>query len=203
MTKEYTYDARILRDYFLDQLAGCGNVILQYGVTISSIHQTTNSYVVELDDGREFETGFLLNATYAGTNQITKKLGYETFDIKYELCEIILCEVNSNLKNIGFTVMDGPFFSIMPFGKTGYHSLTSVTFTPHTTSFSAVPSFSCQERSQGFCTLERLGNCNDCPVKAKNSISLYGQPGSEIYERGIWFYLQGIPLFHETYFDEF
>ena len=28
--------------------------------------------------------------------------------------------------------MDGPFFSIMPFGETGLHSLTSVTFTPHT-----------------------------------------------------------------------
>ena len=36
-----------------------------------------------------------------------------------------------DLKNIGITVMDGPFFSIMPFGQTGLHSLTSVTFTPH------------------------------------------------------------------------
>jgi hypothetical protein len=92
-------------------------------------------------------------------------VGYEKFGIKYELCEIILCEVNERLEGYGFTVMDGPFFSIMPFGKTGLHSLTSVTFTPHTTSYDGVPTFSCQERSNGYCSTFRLGNCNDCPAK--------------------------------------
>ncbi len=67
--------------------------------------------------------------------------------------------------------MDGPFFSIMPFGKTGYHSLTSVTFTPHTTSYDSLPTFECQERSNGFCTKESLGNCNDCPAKPKTAWS--------------------------------
>mgnify|MGYP000237736289 CR=1 FL=1 len=57
------------------------------------------------------------------------------------------------------------FFSIMPFGKTGYHSLTSVTFTPHTTSYDGVPTFACQEKSNGFCSTFHLGNCNDCPAK--------------------------------------
>ena len=50
-------------------------------------------------------------------------------------CEIILCTVDERLKNTGITVMDGPFFSLMPFGQTGLHSLTSVTFTPHETSY--------------------------------------------------------------------
>ena len=92
-------------------------------------------------------------------------VGYEKFKIKYELCEIILCNVNEKLKDIGFTVMDGPFFSIMPFGKTGYHSLTSVTFTPHTTSYDEVPTFACQEKSEGYCSTAHLGNCNDCVAK--------------------------------------
>ena len=92
-------------------------------------------------------------------------VGFEKFRIKYELCEIILCEVNDKLNNIGFTVMDGPFFSIMPFGKTGYHSLTSVTFTPHTTSYEEMPTFDCQEKSEGFCSTLHLANCNDCPAK--------------------------------------
>jgi len=94
-----------------------------------------------------------------------KMTGFEKFRIKYELCEIILCDVNSKLSEIGFTIMDGPFFSIMPFGKTGYHSLTSVTFTPHTTSYDSVPTFACQKNSNGFCTANRLGNCNACPSK--------------------------------------
>lgn len=88
---------------------------------------------------------------------------------KYELCEIILCDVNKKLKDVGITVMDGPFFSIMPFGKTGYHSLTSVTFTPHITSYDSVPTFECQGRSNGFCSPGQLGNCNDCPAKPESA----------------------------------
>ena len=90
-------------------------------------------------------------------------------NIKYELCEIILCEVDEKLKDVGLTVMDGPFFSIMPFGKTGYHSLTSVTFTPHITSYDETPTFECQRHSNGMCTPEHLGNCNECPAKPESA----------------------------------
>ena len=114
------------------------------------------------------DMAFILNSTYASVNQIidiTEGIDKEYFKIKYELCEIILCDVNEKLKNVGITVMDGPFFSIMPFGKTGLHSLTSVTFTPHEASKDVVPTFACQQKSNGFCQAGNLGNCNDCPAK--------------------------------------
>lgn len=169
LTREYTYDAAILRDYYIDRLDALDNVEILYGTDIRSIEKTEDSYIIRTQDGKAYATGFVLNATYAGTNQILDLVGFEKFGIKYELCEIILCDVNEKLKNYGFTVMDGPFFSIMPFGKTGLHSLTSVTFTPHTTSYDAVPTFSCQERSNGFCSTFRLGNCNDCPAKPETA----------------------------------
>ncbi len=96
-------------------------------------------------------------------------VGFEKFRIKYELCEIILCNVSDKLRQYGFTVMDGPFFSIMPFGKTGCHSLTSVTFTPHTTSYDSAPTFPCQARSGGHCSPARLGSCNTCPAKPQSA----------------------------------
>lgn len=165
-TREYTYDAQILKDYLLTKLeAYQGKITLLYGVRISQIERLTDAYMIHTEDGAAYRSGFVLNATYAGTNQILEMAGFEKFDIKYELCEIILCDVNEKLKDIGFTVMDGPFFSIMPFGKTGLHSLTSVTFTPHTTSYEGVPTFACQTQSGGFCSTFRLGNCNDCPAK--------------------------------------
>ena len=169
LTREYTYDAMILKDYFLDKLATLPNVEIQYGITIEKIEKLQDAYAVFLKDGEEDHAPFLLNATYAGTNQILDMLGFEKFGIKYELCEIILCVVNEKLYNYGFTVMDGPFFSIMPFGKTGLHSLTSVTFTPHTTSYDGVPTFPCQEKSNGFCSTFRLGNCNDCSAKPQTA----------------------------------
>lgn len=166
-TREYTYDAMILRDYLLEKLAVyTEHVKILYNVQIIRIEKLQDRYAIyTADGGGTYQSDFVLNATYAGTNQILDMAGFPKFGIKYELCEIILCDVNERLKNIGFTVMDGPFFSIMPFGKTGFHSLTSVTFTPHTTSYEELPVFSCQEESRGYCSAAHLGNCNDCPGK--------------------------------------
>lgn len=165
LTREYTYDAKILKDYFLQELSKFKNIEIKYCTSIKKIHKLQDVYVLYMENGEEYRTEFLLNVTYAGTNQILDMVGYEKFKIKYELCEIILCDVSEKLKEIGLTVMDGPFFSIMPFGKTGYHSLTAVTFTPHMTSYEAVPKFACQGHSRGYCSSLHLGNCNECPAK--------------------------------------
>ena len=165
LTREYTYDAMVLKDYFLDKISECKNIEIQYGTAIAKIERHQDAYVICMEDGKQYQSGFILNASYASTNQILEMAGFEKFGIKYELCEIILCDVDEKLREYGFTVMDGPFFSIMPFGKTGCHSLTSVTFTPHTTCYEGLPKFPCQKESGGFCSSFRLGNCNDCPAK--------------------------------------
>ncbi len=169
LTKEYTYDAQILKEHFITELAKYPNVEIKYNAKIDTIIKKDKYYNIKLNDNTIYQTGFILNCTYAGANEILEKLGYEKFKIKYELCEIILCKVNEKLKNVGITVMDGPFFSIMPFGKTGYHSLTSVTFTPHKTSYESLPTFECQARSNGFCSPNNLGNCNDCPARPESA----------------------------------
>lgn len=169
MTREYTYDAMILKNWYLQKLSELNNIEIRYNSPAVRIDKSVDSYKVITADGAAFETEFLLNATYAASNQILDMLGLEKFGIKYELCEIILCDVNEKLREYGFTVMDGPFFSIMPFGKTGLHSLTSVTFTPHTTSFDALPRFGCQALSGKNCTPNHLGNCNDCPAKPETA----------------------------------
>ena len=102
-------------------------------------------------------------------------LGFEPFAIKYELCEIILCTVDERLKNTGVTVMDGPFFSLMPFGRTGLHSLTSVTFTPHVTSYDSLPTFACQARSGGCCRPGDLANCDSCPARPESAWPMMSQ----------------------------
>lgn len=178
LTKEYTYDAKILRDMLLAEIAKYSNAKLIYNARIDQIVKSTGEYVVKIHVENniidknyiEYATPFILNATYASVNQICAKMGYTPFEIKYELCEIILCNVSPNLKNVGLTVMDGPFFSIMPFGKTGYHSLTSVTFTPHMTSYNEVPTFACQKLAHNdFCSPNQLGNCNVCSFKPESS----------------------------------
>ncbi len=163
ITKEYTYDHKILLEYLYKDIELLGDFIdIIYSCEITSIQAVDKQYIIELKDKRTFMSNFVLNSTYASVNQINTMAGFESFPIKYELCEIILCRVNGLLDNVGITVMDGPFFSIMPFGKSGLHSLTSVTFTPHLTCFDRLPSFQCQQEAGDYCSPQRLGNCNNC-----------------------------------------
>ena len=183
LTEEYTYDAQILKEYFLENLKAYSDVTILYGTRISEIIQDDDNWIVRgylQDTEFEIQTSFILNSSYASVNQVLDKvrltqntkdklLEQNFFKIKYELCEIILCDVNTRLKDTGITVMDGPFFSIMPFGKTGTHSLTSVTFTPHEACHQVFPNFECMKTSKGFCSSSALGNCNDCPVRPKSA----------------------------------
>lgn len=181
ITEEYTYDAKLLQKYFEEQLKDRSGVTFRYGARIEKIVKNADLFEIYMKDGSFFEAPFVLNASYASVNQVINKLegtAKDFFDIKYELCEIILCESSDLLSNIGITVMDGPFFSVMPFGKTGLHSLTSVSFTPHATSYDVCPSFACQDglsesvqnnaevkEEAMVCTPDKLANCNLCPHK--------------------------------------
>lgn len=186
LTEEYTYDALVLRDYFLDYFDKNPGVDFQYNAEIKEIVKKNKSFEVYYEkDGKIVceETPYILNATYSGVNQILDKVKMDGissddfFKIKYELCEIILCKPSEALKNVGITVMDGPFFSIMPFGLTGLHSLTSVSFTPHTTSYDVLPTFECQKKigqekdslKGTDCVSGTMNNCNDCPHRPKSA----------------------------------
>jgi len=175
LTCEYTYDADILKKYFLEKLQNNKNVELKFSSIIEKIYKKDNHFQIILNTGEIFSSNYILNATYSNINQIISLVEgeqFEKFPIKYELCEIILCEPSSKLKNIGITVMDGPFFSIMPFGKTNYHSLTSVVFTPHATSYRELPKFNCQNNSMKnleICCDKRMLNCNECEFKPQTA----------------------------------
>lgn len=172
LTEEYAFDAQILKQYFLEQLKDFPKVEIKFGSRIHNIEKSDKTYKIYFKqevNSYHIQAPFVINSTYASVNQIHNFLGYELFKIKYELCEIILCNVNEALHDIGLTVMDGNFFSIMPFGKTVYHSLTAVAFTPHVVCKEPLPKFDCQTRSNGFCSPLQLGNCNDCPNKPESA----------------------------------
>lgn len=178
MTQEYTYDAKILQKYYEEQLKDRPGVTFLFGSRIEKIVKNAGEFEVWMEDGSFYSSSFVLNATYASVNQIidkTEGIEKDFFNIKYELCEIILCEPSDTLRGTGITVMDGPFFSIMPFGKTGLHSLTSVTFTPHVTSYDTFPAFKCQEGldsgEKTVCSQINLGNCSTCPHKPASAWS--------------------------------
>ena len=159
-TKEYSFDAEKIGDKLYNELVKL-NCKFNFGVKIVSIEKSEKSFTIKTENGNEYSAPFILNATYAGINKIHNLLGFEYLPIKYEFCEVILCKVSDNIKNVGLTVMDGPFFSVMPFGLTGYHSITTVSRTPHFTSYDHLPPYDCSG-DENLHTKEHEKGCIHC-----------------------------------------
>lgn len=74
---------------------------------------------------------WVVACTYSGLNDLLADSGLPLVPLVHELTEIALVEVPAALKGLGITVMDGPFWSAMPFPASGVHSLSHVRYTPH------------------------------------------------------------------------
>lgn len=173
-TEEYSFDAQKIKEYFLERIKKEKNIKILLSTYPVKVKIKNKKYLISTNSKKTIKTGNVINTTYASTNQISQLFNVEKFKIKYEICEIIICDVASEIKNIGFTIMDGPFCSLMPFGLTNKHSLTSVTFTPHKTSYEEFPIFDCQKENKA-CTKLHLENCNLCPVRPKTSWNYMNQ----------------------------
>lgn len=135
-TMEYAFDSSKLKNIMLEKLAET-NTKLITNCEITSVQQsgkkltavaTYNSPQKAQDN---FSADHIFNCTYSMINNINKQSSLEHIPLKHELTEICLIDVPDPLKNIGITVMDGPFFSAMPFPSRGLHSLSHVRYTPH------------------------------------------------------------------------
>ncbi|MFD1776554.1 FAD-dependent oxidoreductase [Paenibacillus rhizophilus] len=167
-TVEFSYDANIIRNWYVEELGSFKNVTIYYNKHLDRSFKEETDFSLFFKDGDVITTPKILNATYASINQILKIFDYDLFTTKYEICEVIMTKVSQSMKNVGITVMDGPFFSLMPFGVSGYHSLTSVGHTPHESSFNPLPEFTCQNYRED-CSKDQLQNCNTCFVKPESA----------------------------------
>ena len=108
-------------------------------------------------------------ATYASTNGMRTSLGLEPFPLTFELAEVLTGRVSPDLADLGFTVMDGPFWSLMPFGHSPDVTLTSVGLTPLRRA-KGEPRFSCQDERDG-CNAMHLADCTSCPVRPPSAVT--------------------------------
>lgn len=76
-------------------------------------------------------TRHVFNCTYSGLQQISDGLDATRTALKHEITEMALLAISGPLSRLGVTVMDGPFFSMMPFPPRHLHTLSHVRYTPH------------------------------------------------------------------------
>lgn len=167
LVEEPAFDAATLRELLSEELSRLGvRVLLERWVVGASGGGT--GVQITLDDGDRLRADRAILATYSATNEVRRHFGLEPWGLSHELTEVILGKALGRLSGRGFTVMDGPFWSMMPFGKTGRSSLTSVGFTPLRRA-EGEPVFPCQTQRSD-CTSSRIQDCNRCPVAPPSAL---------------------------------
>lgn len=135
-TKEFAFDSEKLKQLMLERIdeAGVQHYLNQKVLSVSAINERLLVKIFSEKDKAELEpiqVDEVFNCTYSMINQIISDSSLEMIPLKHELTEMALVEVPDELKNVGITVMDGPFFSVMPFPSRGLHSFSHVRYTPH------------------------------------------------------------------------
>lgn len=164
--EEASLDPLMLRTRYLAEIEE-SSVETCFGWHLRSVEREGDEWKIELrcDDGacRTVRTAGALNATYASLNQLNRMFTAEEIPVTHELSEVVLLH-SGRLRDIGLTVMDGPYVSMMPFGLSGLHSLTSVLYTHLVHSTKNLPEFECQNFRPD-CTPEAVRNCTSCRVR--------------------------------------
>jgi glycine/D-amino acid oxidase-like deaminating enzyme len=130
--RESAVDCAALRDLLLARLAKY-QIDLALGAETTRIERdgTGNVRVIQADQ-TSVSAPFVFNATYSRLNTLLMRSGSSAIPLKHELTEVALVEPPAELAGLAITVMDGPFFSVMPFPGRKLYSLTHVRYTPHT-----------------------------------------------------------------------
>jgi hypothetical protein len=164
--RESTVDVDELRRLLTNELEKQPSVIVHLAEPVSQIGEGRNPFVRTTHRFEEFD--FLVVATYSMVDNFAGQVGIELPPLRKQLTEVVLGYFEG-LKGIGITVMDGPFWSTMPYGLSGFHSLTSVAHTPILESHFG--RLDCQER-HGRCGTDFLFSCGTCFFRPPSAKSL-------------------------------
>ncbi|NTV10011.1 MAG: FAD-dependent oxidoreductase [Zoogloea sp.] len=133
--EEYAFDSTQLARWAREELDEC-NVTVRLGTHVSDIaRQAGDGLRVTLESGagmpEKVFSRLVFNCTYSGLNQLGGDFPGTRIQLKHEITEMALMKAPPVLAGIGVTMMDGPFFSFMPFPPRGLHTLSHVRYTPH------------------------------------------------------------------------
>lgn len=176
LTTEYSFDPVLLRNFYVHKVETTPGITLLKSTQLESTTKSANSWVLTFRTVEQpqsgpltnFETPIVINATYAATNAVNRLFGVRDLDLTHEISEIAFL-TSEQFKNKGLTVMDGPFSSIMPFGLSGFLSLSSVAYTHHKISYDNLPHFDCQVPEDPSCVPTAPGICTNCPRRPKSN----------------------------------
>lgn len=135
LIEEYAFDATQLARWAERELHESG-VRALFQARATSISRGVKAHLavtVQPNSGEKeiINCRYVFNCTYSGLNQFDGDFPGTQTRLKQEVTEMALMQLPPSLSGLGITVMDGPFFSMMPFPARGLHTLSHVRYTPH------------------------------------------------------------------------
>ncbi|PIR41927.1 MAG: hypothetical protein COV30_01100 [Candidatus Yanofskybacteria bacterium CG10_big_fil_rev_8_21_14_0_10_37_15] len=138
---ETIFDANNARSFLLKKISQ-ENITLLTNSQVVDLDKKNGRFIVNYSSEEKKETAecaALVNATYGAINNINDMLKLPLQTFQYELCELPIVRVP--WRGLGWMIMDGPFFSAMPFGYSRNHLFYDVELSVLERTVGKFPSF--------------------------------------------------------------
>jgi glycine/D-amino acid oxidase-like deaminating enzyme len=116
---ESVYDSALLAAEIVKRMTDLG-IHPRFGDGVSAIREKGARYAITASSGDTILYDAVVNATYANSGRLNAMLGIEAPERQYEYTVVPI--VDTGAAACGVTIMDGPFYTLLPFGKSN-HSL--------------------------------------------------------------------------------
>jgi len=116
--KETILDSDILRKILYLKITNNKRVTLSCNTEVVAIKKSLHQYKLSFYDEKQPKQSFdaVVNCSYANINTLTEQLGYEVHDEQYEYTVVPI--ISLDIPPTSITIMDGPFMTLFPYGKT-------------------------------------------------------------------------------------
>ena len=130
IVNEAIFDWTKLEKIMLEKLH-LSNVELFFNTEIKSVKAFNKKLVVNTASECGYKANRVFSCLYSKLNVLQGNSNVSLLPLKYEFSELALVMPPHELKNRAITIMDGPYFSLMPYPQKKLHTLSHVRYTPH------------------------------------------------------------------------
>lgn len=114
LCEEVVYDCTILR-YLVKQKLQQQRVEITLGERVDTLVKQGGRYRLETINQTTIFADVVINATYGDINRLTEGLGHVVNENLYEYTAVPIIKID--MPRVGVTIMDGPFMTVLPHGK--------------------------------------------------------------------------------------
>jgi glycine/D-amino acid oxidase-like deaminating enzyme len=123
LCNEVVYDCGVLRQLVWQALRR-DSVRVELNQRVISIERSKGQYRMEFENRPPVLAGTVINASYGDINRLTAQLGHAVTEKLYEYTAVPIIQMD--MPRVGVTIMDGPFMTLLPYGKSDNFLLYNV-----------------------------------------------------------------------------